>query len=98
MRGAGRRHRGRSVGWRRVHPDQSDAMSKSGAHERYQQVMAEITARRVETDIDPTVERVREGLDLLGDPQRTCRIIHLTGANGETSTAGIAGAPRRRRR
>ncbi|GAA1123038.1 bifunctional folylpolyglutamate synthase/dihydrofolate synthase [Nocardiopsis composta] len=73
-------------------------MSKSGAHERYQQVMAEITARRVETDIDPTVERVREVLDLLGDPQRTYRIIHITGTNGKTSTARIADALLRERR
>ncbi|MFW5416973.1 bifunctional folylpolyglutamate synthase/dihydrofolate synthase [Nocardiopsis sp. CNT-189] len=73
-------------------------MSKPGAHERYQQVMAEITARRVETDIDPTIERVREVLDLLGDPQRNYRIIHITGTNGKTSTARIADALLRERR
>jgi dihydrofolate synthase/folylpolyglutamate synthase len=34
----------------------------------------------------PTLERIRELLDALGDPQRQYPIIHVTGTNGKTST------------
>ncbi|MBB6170850.1 dihydrofolate synthase/folylpolyglutamate synthase [Nocardiopsis mwathae] len=72
-------------------------MSDKGAHERYTQVVAEITARRVETDIDPSTDRVRALLDLLGEPQRAYRSIHLTGTNGKTSTARMIDALLRER-
>jgi dihydrofolate synthase/folylpolyglutamate synthase len=35
------------------------------------------------------VERTRRVLELLDDPQRTYRVVHLTGTNGKTSTARI---------
>ncbi|WP_017626631.1 bifunctional folylpolyglutamate synthase/dihydrofolate synthase [Nocardiopsis chromatogenes] len=71
--------------------------SKQSVHERYTAIIAEIMGRRVETDIDPTTERVREVLDLLGDPQRSYRVIHLTGTNGKTSTARMIDALLRER-
>ncbi len=37
--------------------------------------------------MDPTLDRIRALLDLLGDPQRAYRSIHLTGTNGKTTTA-----------
>jgi dihydrofolate synthase / folylpolyglutamate synthase len=51
------------------------------------QAEAEITARWGEARINPTRERITQLLDLLGDPQRAYRSIHLTGTNGKTSTA-----------
>jgi dihydrofolate synthase/folylpolyglutamate synthase len=72
-------------------------MSDTGADERYARVIAEISARGVETDIDPTTERVRELMDLLGEPQRGYRVIHLTGTNGKTSTARMVDALLRER-
>ncbi|CAM3915788.1 folylpolyglutamate synthase/dihydrofolate synthase family protein [Nocardiopsis gilva] len=72
-------------------------MSSKGADERYTQVMAEITARRVETDIEPSTDRIRALLDLLGEPQRAYRTIHLTGTNGKTSTARMIDALLRER-
>ena len=45
-----------------------------------------ILSRTSETDIDPTLDTVREVMDLLGDPQRSYPVIHLTGTNGKTST------------
>jgi dihydrofolate synthase/folylpolyglutamate synthase len=50
-------------------------------------VEAEIFQRRNEGHIEPTNERMRALVDLLGDPQRSFRGIHLTGTNGKTSTA-----------
>ncbi|MBO0921418.1 bifunctional folylpolyglutamate synthase/dihydrofolate synthase [Cellulomonas sp. zg-ZUI222] len=51
------------------------------------QVYRAILARAPEQDIDPTLDRVRDVLELLGDPQRAFRCVHLTGTNGKTSTA-----------
>jgi dihydrofolate synthase/folylpolyglutamate synthase len=47
----------------------------------------ELFARQGEGRMDPTTERIRQLLDLLGDPQRAYRAFHLTGTNGKTSTA-----------
>ncbi|MEP7019481.1 MAG: folylpolyglutamate synthase/dihydrofolate synthase family protein [Pseudonocardiales bacterium] len=51
------------------------------------QVEAEITGRWGEGRLEPTKERIEALLDLLGQPQRSYRAIHLTGTNGKTSTA-----------
>jgi dihydrofolate synthase/folylpolyglutamate synthase len=37
--------------------------------------------------MNPTKERIEALVDLLGQPQRAYRSIHLTGTNGKTSTA-----------
>lgn len=47
----------------------------------------ELFARQGEGRMDPTTERIRQLLELLGDPQRAYRAFHLTGTNGKTSTA-----------
>jgi dihydrofolate synthase/folylpolyglutamate synthase len=50
-------------------------------------IYAHIVARNPEHDFVPTLDRVRDACDLLGDPQRAYRVVHLTGTNGKTSTA-----------
>lgn len=40
----------------------------------------------------PTLDRMREIATLLGDPQRTYPVLHLTGTNGKGSTAAMATA------
>lgn len=67
-------------------------MSEASAEERYAEVTAEILSRAPESDIDPRLDRVRTVLDLLGDPQRSFRVIHVTGTNGKTSTARMIDA------
>lgn len=37
----------------------------------------------------PTLERIRELVELLGTPQREYPVVHLTGTNGKTSTARL---------
>ena len=37
----------------------------------------------------PTLDRMRELMDLMAEPQRQYPVIHLTGTNGKTSTARI---------
>jgi dihydrofolate synthase/folylpolyglutamate synthase len=51
------------------------------------EVLRGIMERAPEDDIDPTLERVRAVCELLGDPQRAYRVVHLTGTNGKSSTA-----------
>jgi dihydrofolate synthase / folylpolyglutamate synthase len=47
----------------------------------------EIYSRRPEHAIVPTLDRIAALAALLGDPQRACPVIHITGTNGKTSTA-----------
>ena len=47
----------------------------------------EILARRPEHAIEPTLERMAALVSVLGDPQRSYPVIHVTGTNGKTSTA-----------
>ena len=54
---------------------------------RRQQAEASLLARWGEHKISPSRDRVDRILDLLGQPQRAYRAIHLTGTNGKTSTA-----------
>jgi dihydrofolate synthase / folylpolyglutamate synthase len=55
--------------------------------EDLRQIEGEIFERRGEGHVHPTNERMQALVDLLGDPQRNYRSIHLTGTNGKTSTA-----------
>ncbi|WP_233515199.1 bifunctional folylpolyglutamate synthase/dihydrofolate synthase [Marinitenerispora sediminis] len=64
----------------------------------YQDVQAAILARAGESLIHPTLDRIRAVMDLLGEPQRNYRVIHLTGTNGKTSTARMVDALLRERR
>jgi dihydrofolate synthase/folylpolyglutamate synthase len=50
----------------------------------------EILARRPEHAIEPTLERMAALVSVLGDPQRSYPVIHITGTNGKTSTARMA--------
>lgn len=48
-----------------------------------------LLSRWPETKLEPSLERIRAFTELLGDPQRTYRAIHLTGTNGKTSTSRL---------
>ncbi|HEX2904200.1 MAG TPA: folylpolyglutamate synthase/dihydrofolate synthase family protein [Jatrophihabitans sp.] len=54
---------------------------------RRQQAEAALLARWGEHKISPSRDRIERVLDLLGQPQRAYRAIHLTGTNGKTTTA-----------
>ncbi|GAB3157385.1 folylpolyglutamate synthase/dihydrofolate synthase family protein [Myceligenerans halotolerans] len=53
----------------------------------FKTVAREIFSRMPEHKIDPTMARVERVLDLLGDPHRAFRAVHITGTNGKSSTA-----------
>ncbi|WP_336631191.1 MULTISPECIES: bifunctional folylpolyglutamate synthase/dihydrofolate synthase [unclassified Microbacterium] len=60
------------------------------ARDRADAVYAALLTRQGEQWVQPRVERTRRVLELLDDPQRTYRVIHVTGTNGKTSTARLA--------
>ncbi|MFZ2515129.1 MAG: dihydrofolate synthase, partial [Candidatus Lutibacillus vidarii] len=45
-----------------------------------------ILGRAPEHDLAPSLDRIRAVMDILGEPQRSYPVIHLTGTNGKTST------------
>lgn len=49
-------------------------------------VEAELKDRWPETIIDPSLERIELLMDLLGEPHKTYKVIHVAGTNGKTST------------
>ena len=57
------------------------------AEEELREAEREILTRRPEHAIEPTLDRIAELVSLLGDPQRSYPVIHVTGTNGKTSTA-----------
>jgi dihydrofolate synthase / folylpolyglutamate synthase len=59
---------------------------------RMREVEREIISRRPEHSVDLALDRMTELVGLLGDPQRACPVIHITGTNGKTSTARMADA------
>jgi len=56
------------------------------------EVEREIISRRPEHSVDLALDRMTELVGLLGDPQRACPVIHITGTNGKTSTARMTDA------
>lgn len=56
------------------------------------EVERQLLARWPETRIAPSLERIRAVMDVLGQPQRGYRAIHITGTNGKTSTARMVEA------
>ncbi|WP_338748099.1 bifunctional folylpolyglutamate synthase/dihydrofolate synthase [Janibacter alittae] len=71
-----------------------DAQQRQAADElelrkRMREVEDGILARAPEHDLQPSLDRIRAVMDLLGEPQRALPAIHITGTNGKTSTARI---------
>ncbi len=53
----------------------------------YADVAATLLARWPESKLDPSLDRIQALVDLLGHPQSSYEVVHLTGTNGKTSTA-----------
>jgi dihydrofolate synthase / folylpolyglutamate synthase len=58
----------------------------------YEAVETELDKRWPETDIEPSLDRIRALTDLLGDPQRAYPVVHVAGTNGKTSTTRMIDA------
>jgi dihydrofolate synthase/folylpolyglutamate synthase len=55
-------------------------------------VESELDQRWPESKIEPSLDRIRALVDLLGDPQRAYPLVHIAGTNGKTSTARMVDA------
>jgi dihydrofolate synthase/folylpolyglutamate synthase len=55
-------------------------------------VEAELRTRWPESQLEPSLDRIAALVDLLGRPQASYPVIHLTGTNGKTSTARMVDA------
>jgi dihydrofolate synthase / folylpolyglutamate synthase len=62
-------------------------MSAQDIESEYRKVEAELFGRWPETKMEPSTDRIAALMDLLGQPQRGYKSIHITGTNGKTSTA-----------
>ena len=66
-------------------------MSQEARDEKYWASQSDIVLEKLllripENKIRPRLEPTRRAVELLGDPQRSYRVIHVTGTNGKTST------------
>jgi len=59
----------------------------AGLLARYVAIEAELAGRWPESKLEPSLDRVRAVVDVLGDPQAAYPVIHVAGTNGKTSTA-----------
>ena len=69
-----------------------DASHTAAVLERVEEIYQQIIARVPEHQVQPTLDRVTETLDILGDPQNSYPSVHITGTNGKTSTTRMIDA------
>ena len=53
----------------------------------FDEVEDPLLSRWPETKLEPSLDRILAFTELLGEPQRSFRAVHLTGTNGKTSTS-----------
>lgn len=64
---------------------------------RVDEIYRDILTRAPEHKVQPSLERVRSALDMMGNPHRAFHAIHVTGTNGKTSTSRMIEALLRER-
>ncbi len=64
----------------------SDAWDISTPH-TVEEVYAELLDRAPENKMAPRLDAVQRAVDILGNPEKSAPVIHITGTNGKTSTA-----------
>ena len=62
---------------------EAEKEARAAADEVYRGILA----RAPEHEIDPSFDRTLAVMELLGDPQKAYRVVHITGTNGKTSTS-----------
>ncbi|MGN0064839.1 MAG: bifunctional folylpolyglutamate synthase/dihydrofolate synthase [Nocardioides sp.] len=65
----------------------SDAPEAPRHAQTFAEVEDALLSRWPETRLEPSLDRIAAFTELLGDPQRAYRSVHLTGTNGKTSTS-----------
>jgi dihydrofolate synthase/folylpolyglutamate synthase len=62
------------------------AAEEAAAAQELGRVYREILGRAPEHDLVPSLDRIAAVAELLGDPQRSFGVVHLSGTNGKSST------------
>ncbi len=65
----------------------ADAAEAPRLAQTFDEVQDALLSRWPETRLEPSLDRIQAVTELLGEPQRTYPVIHLTGTNGKTSTS-----------
>ena len=65
----------------------TDAPDAPRLAQTFDEVEDALLSRWPETKLEPSLDRIVAFTELLGEPQRSFRSIHLTGTNGKTSTS-----------
>lgn len=65
-------------------------MTAASADERVEEIYRTILTRAPEHKVQPSLDRVRAVVDLMGNPHRAFRVIHVAGTNGKTSVTRMA--------
>ena len=65
----------------------TDAPPEARPAETFDEVEDALLSRWPETKLEPSLDRIQAFTELLGEPQRSFRAVHLTGTNGKTSTS-----------
>ncbi|MFR9804699.1 bifunctional tetrahydrofolate synthase/dihydrofolate synthase [Pseudonocardia sp. RS010] len=73
-------------------PDVVPAQSTVAGYAEFLAVEAELDRRWPETVMEPSLDRIRALVEVLGEPQTGYPVVHLTGTNGKTSTARMVDA------
>jgi dihydrofolate synthase/folylpolyglutamate synthase len=58
----------------------------------FEAVETELNRRWGEAKLEPSLDRIRALVDLLGDPQRAYPVVHIAGTNGKSSTTRMIDA------
>ncbi|PWJ24610.1 dihydrofolate synthase/folylpolyglutamate synthase [Branchiibius hedensis] len=66
-----------------------EAERKLELRKRLDEIERDLNSRAPENMPEPSLERVRQVMELLGDPQDAFPVIHLTGTNGKTTTTRV---------
>ncbi len=66
------------------HPETSSAPRLA---QSFAEAQDALLSRWPETKLEPSLDRIQAFTELLGDPQKNYRVVHLTGTNGKTSTS-----------
>jgi dihydrofolate synthase/folylpolyglutamate synthase len=67
--------------------DHPDDLVAPRLAETFAEVEDALLSRWPETRLEPSLDRIEAFVELLGEPQRSFRVVHLTGTNGKTSTS-----------
>jgi len=73
-------------------PDVVPAQSTVAGYAEFLAVEAALDRRWPETVMEPSLDRIRALVDVLGDPQANYPVVHITGTNGKTSVSRMVDA------